>query len=235
MIPLPIRYAEVEAISSATFGTGQRSVALLTPKPRGGSSTLAYALARRVAESGKRTLLVELNLAQPALGARLALPRFDWTADDETIAEKAVALGTSGVHLLTAPLSAEHVSFREPGLIKAFITALEQAFDAVIIDCSPLLSKNRGNVPPALVARACSSAVLVVPSGGVSEGEMLEAAGICADAGVAITGAVFNDRKDPRLVDELCRECDRLNRFLPGLARKLQRWIRGSTFLGQGL
>ena len=73
MIPLPTRMTEIERLASAASAHDVRVTGLCGVIGGEGVSTLAYALARRLAADGHRVLLVELHMARPAWGQRLAL------------------------------------------------------------------------------------------------------------------------------------------------------------------
>ena len=61
MIQIPIQYEEMDALFAATIGAGHRSIAITSSQHDEGVSMLSYALARRIAASGRRSLLVDLN------------------------------------------------------------------------------------------------------------------------------------------------------------------------------
>ncbi len=235
MIPLPIHYSEVERIVSDTFGRGVKSLALLSPKANSGLSTVAYAVARRSAVSGRETLLLDLNLAAPVLHRRLALPRTPWKVTEVRTDGRPQRLGSTPLSVLTAPSGELDYSFRDPEKLEAMMRGLEEDYDAIVIDTSALLAVNRGNVPTPLIARAANAALLNVLSGRVSEGDLREAVALCKEGGVTLIGAVYNDREDPRLADELCREARRMKRFLPKVSAWLERQIGQSAFLNQTL
>jgi hypothetical protein len=52
-----------------------------------------------------------------------------------------------------------------------------------------------------------------------------------AAAGASVGGVVFNDRFNPTLGDELCRQLDRFVRLAPRTTGRLRRWIERSAIL----
>lgn len=236
MIPFPIHYRELDAIYARTVSSQNRSIAITCSVPGEGVSTLAYALARRAAAAGKRTLLVDLNTAHPSVAQRLALPANEWSLDNVHDSGACVELGRTGLAVLPAPVTtAQDWSFRDIHSLREWLKSLRDHFDLVVLDTAPLLSFNQRDVPPDAVCAAADATVMVVLTGRTTEGKVLESKEKLHTSNARLIGAVLNDRYAPGLPAEMLRETARIEKTLPGLAAKLRNWIRSSPLLNQSL
>jgi Mrp family chromosome partitioning ATPase len=234
MRQIPIHYSEVEELYGRTVAAGFQSIAITASKPGEGASTVAYALARRAAAAGKKTLLVDFNMAAPSVGSRLALVSKTWRPGADCATEAIYPLGSTGLHALPAPsCTADAWAFREVAQLSGQMAKWHQDFEVIIADTSSLTKRNRGNIPPEVVCAACSGAVLTVLAGKTREAGVIEARDRLDRAGARILGAVMNDMKAPGLAVELIRETRRLDRLLPKTMQRLRGMIQRSSLLNQ--
>lgn len=247
MIEVPLGYWELEALYVGTVGRGLKSLAVTAAERGEGVTSIAYGLARRSESGGRRTLLVDLNLDNPGLSNRLGVERAPWRVDtpevidtsrgvDATLASQAPIPSNAGVRLLSAPtgtLEDEQalMRFREPAPLRGAIERWLEQYDVVIFDTSPLNAINRANIPAERISAACDGALLVVLAGRTPEASIRAAKAKLDAAGVNLLGSVLNDRFNPTLADELCRETERLDRLLPRSMARLRKAIRSSSFL----
>jgi len=231
---LPIHYQELEAIYARTLGAGVRSLAMVAAEPGVGVTLLATALARRSAASGRRTLLVELNLLHPCLAEQFGVERRNWLPDDPSALSEIVATGGNGFDLLPAPAEGKQMlRFREQDLLARALSAWLKKYQVVIFDTSPLNAVNHGNIPAERVSASCEATLLTVLTCHSREAEVRSAVAKLKDAGAELIGTVLNDRFAPRLVDELCRETHRLDPWNPELMHSVRRFFRNSAFLNR--
>lgn len=233
MIPLPIRYIELENVYAQTFRSETRSVAVTAPQGGEGVSTLAYALARRAAAAGKNSLLVDMNLARPSIAGRFGLHCKEWSPEEDSSRQAIETFPSIFLSILPAPKRARSWAFRDPRTLRDCIERWTEDYDFVVIDTSPINRSNQGNIPSDLVCAACDATIMVALSGRTTENQVIEARGRLVAAGARLTGGVMNDRYMPHLADELCRETYRLERWLPNLMEMLRHKIRKSSFLNQ--
>jgi Mrp family chromosome partitioning ATPase len=231
---LPIHYAELEAVFARTLGNGTRALAVASAVGGEGATTLARALAERAAASGKRTLLVDLNLEHPSLHRHYALGRSDWSPEATPDRQAILPSDVEGLCVLPAPTQvSEHWGFRDPATLRATLERWLVQFDRVVVDTSPLTRRNRRNVPADTVCGACRKTLLVVLAARTPESQLVEARQMLDAAGAEITGAVLNDRHLPGLASELMRETRRLDHLMPRTMAWLRQRIAGSVLLNQ--
>jgi protein-tyrosine kinase len=228
----PIHYAELQAVYAQTIVKGVRSLAIASAESGEGVSTLAYALARRTAAAGRQTLYVDFNLFRPIINEMLGVPREPWSPDDSSAVDSIVRFREESFAVLAAPTGATAaVSFREMPVLEGIFKRWLEEFDCVIADTSPLNNINSRNIPAELICAACEATVLVVLAGRTPETSIRRAVGRLQESHANLTAAVINDRFNPHLADELVRETQRFDRFMPRLMEQIRQRIRASTLL----
>ena len=232
MIPLPISYFELETIYTQTVAQGVKSLAVTAATEQEGVSTVAYALAKRCEAGGRRTLLVDLNLARPSIASRLALAPTSWSLGDKSAQDAIVRFPGSRTAVLTVSGQVStSIRSREREYVSRSIADWLEEFDTVIVDAPAVNSSEHKHIPAETVCAACDATVLVVLAGRVAEASIKTATTRLTGAGARLAGSVFNDQFNPRLADELCRETRRLDRILPRLMARARNMIRRSDLL----
>lgn len=231
----PIGYSEVTQLYSQTIEKQMHVMAVVSVDMQTGASTLCQTLAERCAQSGHKTLLVDFNFAAPHLHLAFDLEPSDWFPS-QSAPFPVQKTDIDNLSVLPIPSdSARQWEFRELRNLKICIEAFREDFDVVIIDTSPLTSRNQGNVPPETICKCVDGALLNVLTGRNSETQIRDAVDLLRSAGVRIHGAVLNDRFAPGLLPELVREVRRLKRFFPNISKRLQRVLHNSTLLNQDI
>ncbi len=158
-------------------GPAVRSIAVTSCHRGEGRSTVALALALLERTTyDRRTLLVELDLERPWLANALGLPDSPGVADvlrDETSVESALRWTDGDL----AVLSAGDPRGVPAALLAQVVTGdlldgLGELFDTLIVDLPPL----EGTGSAALVARRCSTPLLVVRAGAAEMRDIKKAA-----------------------------------------------------------
>jgi Mrp family chromosome partitioning ATPase len=165
----PVPPAVLESCAGALAGIGgptARSIAVTSCHRGEGRSTVALALALLVRTTYHRTtLLVELDFGHPCLASALGLPEGPGAAEvlrDETTVESALRWTDDDVAVLCAGDPGD-----APAALLAQVAAgdlldgLGGLFDTLVVDLPPLA----GTGSSALVARRCSTPLLVVRAG----------------------------------------------------------------------
>lgn len=232
---IPTNYAEIDALYRHIVAERVRSLVVASAGSGDGATTLAYTLARRASRSGRKVLLIELNVHRPALEELLGVERVDWSPDDPDSVDAAIAhFGADGMAALAAPLvDTVSAAFREVDVLSRFIERLSGTYDFIVLDSGPVCVRNARNIPPLTVCRAVGCVLFSVMSRHTSEADVAQAAELIRGEGARILGAVVNDRDNPSLGEELEREAGRLRRLSPALVGWLHRLIRRASLLYQ--
>ena len=235
MVQLPIHYAELETLYLQTLGQAAiPTLALVAPKGGEGVTSLAYALVRRSAAAGIKSLIVETNMAAPVLAQQLRLTTRSWSPDTAISDLPIQRIENTEVYVLPAPPIIDlSWSFRDLNKLRGMLESLNTLFPALILDTSPVLNRNRGNIPANIIAAAANTAVMVTLAGQTREMQVLEAKQDLDTSGAALIGTVINDRFSPALSDELCRETQRLEKYFPGWMAHLRSWLQTTPLLNQ--
>jgi Mrp family chromosome partitioning ATPase len=228
---LPVQRPELDAVYRQTVGKHVRTVCVTAANPCEGVSILALALARRGAAAGLRALLVDANLPQPSISARLGLRSICWSPADGSAREAVVPVEGSRLSVLPAPSAVDPFVLRDTDKWRRMLENDLAEYDLIVIDASPVNSFDEPSLPAEPIAAACAATVLVVLTGVTSEQCVRSAAERLTTAGASLCGAVFNDRYNHRLADELNRQVDRFAWFAPKMAGRLRRRINTSAML----
>ena len=230
LIKLPVNYLEVEEIYNNSIGKGMRSVAVTAANPDEGTSTLAYALSQRSEVDGKRTLLVEVNMLHPELGDLSGQAHTDWFPDPESADACVMGSEESKLDILPAPCNADAIVFRSVANMSKLMQHWLEKYDVVIFDTSPVNARNRNNIPAESICALADGAILMVMAGVTRQTQFKAALDRLTHSDVTLVGIVFNDFRNPRLADEICRETRRLDKWLPNAMARIRSKIKKSSF-----
>lgn len=224
---IPTNYAEIDALYRAIVADGATCIAVTAAGAGDGTTTTAYAIARRISRAGRKVLLIDLNIHNPSLGTLLGIERVDWSPEDGGVDVAIARFGTDGMSALAAPREAALSSgFREPEVLRAFFDRMTEEFDFIIVDVAPVLARNARNIPPLAVCRAVGAVLVSVMARRTAEPALNQAADLVRNEGARLIGAVMNDRDNPSLGEELEREAGRLSFIAPMVAGWLARQVR---------
>jgi Mrp family chromosome partitioning ATPase len=233
--PLPINYQEVEAVYNTTIPSNSiQTVAVVGADGGEGVSSMAITLAIRAARAKRQVLLLELNMANPDLAARFGLERQPWTVDIEPEDLPIVKLQNLDIFVLPAPLSTDSDwKFRDPKYLQTLLNHLRGYFEHIIIDCSPVNRRNQQNFPTAIIAGLCQHTLLMLLAGSTHESQLIITKQLLDRHGANLCGSVINDRDNPGLALELCRETYRMGPFFKKTGKALRKWINDSRIINQ--
>lgn len=234
---IPFSYQEIERVYAKVVAADLRSLAVTAAESGDGVTTLASAIAERAAHAGRRTLLADLGYHRQDVETASA-----WSIEElldlaegrsEAAASSALVAGPEPQlwRLGRSRMPGVALALRDPAVMRRFVARLEASFDLVIVDASPVLAVNAANVPAETVMRACSGGILVVSACRTPLERVAMAHERLVAAAAPVIGCVLNDRWNPKLSAEICRETRRLDRVLPVAMARLRRWAQGSTLL----
>jgi capsular exopolysaccharide synthesis family protein len=180
-----------------TSGGSVRSVAVTSPEGSHGKTTISFGLATTLARSGTRTLLVDADLRKGRVSELLRIARSPGLR--EALAGAPLEEAIQRTSLPTLDVLPGGAIADDPGeaLLSEFapvLARLEDMYDTVIIDCTPLVPVNDAR----LVARATEAVVLVASAGTVTRRQLRAAVERLSLLAIPLTAAVLNNAKRPR-------------------------------------
>lgn len=181
-------------LQHARNGAAPRVILMTSPEPSDGKTLTAVNLAITMAQSGRRTLLIDADLRRPAahklLDASLS-PGLAGMLRREGAELQSVVQTTEveGLHFLAAgrpeaPPAEVLGSERMERLVHRF----RDTYDAVIIDSPPVLAVT----DPLLLATLCDATLVVVSADRTQSEALRVTEKTLAAVGVAISGVIFN-------------------------------------------
>ncbi|WP_260258420.1 chromosome partitioning protein ParA [Vibrio intestinalis] len=225
---IPATHTEIEQIFLAAEAKQCRSLCVTACDSGDGVTSVATALTERYLLAGRSVLLVDLNLYNSGFND-LAIT-FD-TQDSTNTFNHSSAKVTwleqqsskqvfTGIAKPSSP--SELVQYSDPQCLAKYIEDWLQSYDRVVIDTSPLLKINRGNIPAQAVAQACQFALLVVLATQTTQSQLEQAKQLLHANQTEIIGCVLNSHYQPTLASEISRQIERL----PLIPRRMkQTWI----------
>lgn len=168
-------------------------VCITSAGPGEGKSTVAANLAVVMAESGKKTLLIDCDLRKPTQHKVFSVSNIAGISDllaGKVVFEKAVQdSGVNNLEILVSGTKPPNPSeLLASSKIKKFITALRMMFDFIIIDTPPVLLVT----DPQLLADYTDGYLLVLASGQVDKDAAAKAQDLLEKVNAKILGAVLN-------------------------------------------
>lgn len=227
---IPSCHMEIEQVFLELEKHECHSLCITSTNPGEGVSSLAQALTERYLLAGYRTLLVDLNLQNPSLTALSLDLDNNHTEDSHYL--NYIEQNSQVVPGVPVPDNkAKIVELRQPKKLNTQIKKWLEEFDKIIIDSSALSQLNANNIPAQSIAGCCDGTIMVVLSGQTLQTELKEALNTLENHHANLIGHVFNDKYQPRLKNEICREIERLH-FLPKIiTNKLISLVQHNRFL----
>ena len=168
-------YAYEEAIKTLRTniqfcGSNIRTIMFTSSIPNEGKSSITFALARSLAQTGKRVLLIDADIRKSVLVSRYQLEKDVYGLSQFLSGQKKLeeVLYSTNVEFLdvifSGPFSPNPAELLEEQLFTDLVERSKAEYDYVIIDTPPITNVIDG----AIVARVCDGAALVVESGAIS-------------------------------------------------------------------
>ena len=181
------------AVGFVALGGERRSSIVVTSSVQGeGKTETSTNLAKVLAETGARVLLVDADLRRPQVGARLGLD--DELGLSDVLTGRAdlndVLLSVDDFSVLTAGTVPPNPSELLGSEAMAELLALVEAhFEYVILDAPPLLPVTDA----AVLSHQAGGAVVVARAGVARQNQLTEALSILEAADASVYGVVLND------------------------------------------
>jgi len=231
MRPLPISYKETEAIFQRVVTSGTHRVLFASAEANEGTSTIAYALAQRLAASGRKILFVDFKSSSSYPTRALAMAPSDW--DMKSMKQlPIVGIPNSCLSILAAPPEGFHVmDERDRRQIDELFAFWAHDYEFIIGDAPCLVQPSSVDLPPDLLAAAFDHVLLVILSASTSMNAVEAAVRRLREANAEILGVIMNDRELPALKQELLRQTNRIQAFLPRISLALTKRVKRAAVL----
>lgn len=180
-------------LQNAGYGEGVQMVLVTSPEPSDGKTVTATNLAITIAQSGRRTLLIDTDLRRPSMHELLGTPIGPGVAEvlksEGDVEIQAHATDVQGLHFLPAgKTDTPPAEMLGSDRMKQLLRKAREEYDAVIIDSPPVLAVS----DPLLLATECDATIMVA-SAEQTDLRALEVARQTLEAvDVPIAGVIFN-------------------------------------------
>jgi capsular exopolysaccharide synthesis family protein len=173
-----------------------RTIAVTSPGPSEGKSTIAVNLASVLAQTGSRVLLVDADLRHPVLHTVFKHAKKPGLSDLIVLngdpASAVFATGLDGLFCLPCgtipPSPADLLTLNST---RALLERLEREYDYVVIDTPPVLVAADSPIIGAMV----NTTIMVVRAGRTALDALEDARGAMVNGGAHLSGLVVNDVK----------------------------------------
>lgn len=178
-------------------GPDLKSFLLTSCESNTGKSTVSFELARSIADSGKRVILVDADMRKSVLIKRYEVqaenkrPRglTHYLTKQASLGEVIFETNVPGMDIiLSGPASPNPTELIEGRLFDEMISALEANYDAVIVDTPPLGAV----IDAAIMGPKCDGSILVLESEVTSYRAAQEVKKQMEMAGCKILGTILN-------------------------------------------
>jgi capsular exopolysaccharide synthesis family protein len=181
------------ALYFSTRGEGHKVIQVSSPNPGDGKSTMATNLSVAIAQSGKRTLLVESDFRRPRVHKLLGIDReVGVTSVISGESELSAAIQETGVENLFAltcgPKPSNPSELLSSPRYAELVDLLREKFDYVIIDTPPLMAVT----DPAVVATRVDGILMTIRISKRSQQDCLQSAELLASLGANQLGVIVN-------------------------------------------
>jgi capsular exopolysaccharide synthesis family protein len=181
------------ALYFSTRGEGHKVIQVSSPNPGDGKSTMAANLAVAIAQSGKRTMIVESDFRRPRVHKLFGIDReIGVTSVIAGEAELSDAIQETGIEnlysLSCGPKPSNPSELLSSPRYGELIDLLREKFDYVIIDTPPLMAVT----DPAVVATRVDGILLTIRISKRSQQDCVRSAELLASLGANQLGVIVN-------------------------------------------
>lgn len=192
-------YAYEEAIKTLRTniqfcGSNIRTIMFTSSVPNEGKSSITFALARSLAQTGKKVILIDADIRKSVLVSRYQLEKDVFGLSQFLSGQKRLEdiLYSTNVEFLdvvfSGPFSPNPAELLEEDLFTDLVNLTRKEYDYVIIDTPPITNV----IDAAIVARVCDGAAIVVESGAISYRIVQRVKQQMEKSGCRLLGVVLN-------------------------------------------
>jgi capsular exopolysaccharide synthesis family protein len=170
---------------------------MTSPEPADGKTLTSVNVALSMAQSGRRTLLLDVDLRRPSTHKLLGYDQCPGISEvlegKNTVDEVIIDTDLDNLRYISAgDISSPPPEALESNRMKELIDEFRAAYDVVIIDSPPVLAAT----DPIILAPRCDATLLVVSAEDTDLRALQTAEKTLATVGVEVAGVIFN-RYDP--------------------------------------
>jgi len=193
----PLAWESYRALRTAlllsTAGRPPQKIMVTSALPEEGKTTTALHLAISLAQTGARTVLVELDLRRPVLSKIFSVSRSKgmsrYLSSDVELASQVEKTGVPNLFLIPGgPVPPNPPELMGSDRMKASLDVLSEFFTYVVIDSPPILSVTDGLV----IAPSMDGIVLVINGSKTPKNAVIQARGHLDMVGGRVLGALIN-------------------------------------------
>lgn len=218
--------AEVEQLYLASELNNKRSLCITACDSGDGVTSIATALAERFMLAGHSTLYVDLNLFKPAFKDLHMLEEKQQGRLIEHVESQRLFMGVPAPQVTSTQLA-----YKDPETLTKAVSQWLDTYDRVVVDTSPILNINKGNIPAQSVASACDCTLLVIAYGETSTHNLDQAKKLLDAQSISLLGCVINMKHTPSFANELIRQVNKLKLLPRSLQDKIKSSISRNEFL----
>jgi tyrosine-protein kinase Etk/Wzc len=180
-------------LTTAGHTTIYKTVMISSPEPGEGKTTVACNLAIILARSGKKVLLVDADLREPAVHLAFGLDPKGGLAQilrsksyDSTLVK---TTEVAGLHVLCSGHSpANAAELLDSPDMKFLVSQFAEEYDYVIFDSAPVLAVS----DPLILSKLVDGVILVVSAGQTASSALTKTADMLSHVGANVLGVVLN-------------------------------------------
>jgi capsular exopolysaccharide synthesis family protein len=181
------------ALYFSTRGEGHKVIQVSSPNPGDGKSTMAANLAVAIAQSGKRTMIIESDFRRPRVHKLFGLERdigvTSVIAGESELSDAIQETGIENLYsLCCGPKPSNPSELLSSPRYGELIDLLREKFDYVIIDTPPLMAVT----DPAVVATRVDGILLTIRISKRSQQDCVRSAELLASLGANQLGVIVN-------------------------------------------
>jgi capsular exopolysaccharide synthesis family protein len=178
-------------------GNAPKVLLMTSPEPADGKTLTSVNVALSMAQSGRRTLLLDVDLRRPSTHKLLGYDQCPGISEvlegKNTVDEVIIDTDLDNLRYISAgDISSPPPEALESNRMKELIDEFRAAYDVVIIDSPPVLAAT----DPIILAPRCDATLLVVSAEDTDLRALQTAEKTLATVGVEVAGVIFN-RYDP--------------------------------------
>ncbi|CCQ12009.1 hypothetical protein PALB_29100 [Pseudoalteromonas luteoviolacea B = ATCC 29581] len=224
---IPHEYQEIEEVCSEIGKLKARCLLVCSMTGKAGVTTLCHSVAARLKAKRSKVLILDLNpISQHKFEVSEGEP---WCFSDITCQLNVIP--GEGIDYLSISQLRDLEPAKNQQVIRDAIERLQVEYDIIILDMSPVLKVNRGNIPFQSLSLSVDLCLLTVALGQDDEEALGNSLQALEHAGIKQIQLVVNQCFQPPLGGLLISTIDTKLRNYPRLSRKLKQWINTQRWL----